>query len=88
MVSDCRFTVALTKRQIFSLTLLVITFVDIYEIVTENDEENNSKKYYAEIVKGKGQRRINKKYLIKRKEDEKGVTSTDKLQQKYKKNRK
>ena len=56
--------------------------------MTENDEENNSKKYYAEIVKGKGQRRINKKYLIKRKEDEKGVTSTDKLQQKYKKNRK
>ena len=44
-----------------SLLPFLLALVDKYETVTEKDEENNGKKLYAEILKGNGQKRNNKK---------------------------
>ena len=45
----------------------------------EKDEENNSKKQYAEIVKGNVQKLYNRRSITKRKEEDKDVTSKDKV---------
>ena len=58
-----------------------------YDIVTENDKWNNGKKFYVEIVEG-NRKKNNDKNIMKRKEEKKDSTSSNKVQRKDKNIRK